>query len=76
MPENGTRNVDGDADDAPNDSTNQRADADVDPLEFVRAILHVSPEDAAKVREQAGKKGTHSDRDGPQEGPTGDYGDE
>lgn len=30
--------------------------SEVDPEEFVRALLHISPEDAAEVREHADEK--------------------
>jgi hypothetical protein len=46
---------------------------DVDPQEFVRAVLGISPEDAEKVREQT--PGTRPDKP-KQEGPTADYGDD
>ncbi len=36
-------------------------DDDVDPLEFVRAVLHISREDAAEVRRHAADKGTKAD---------------
>lgn len=32
--------------------------AGVDPEEFLRALLRISPEDAAKAREEAAKAGT------------------
>ncbi len=57
------------------DSTRDPAD-EVDPLEFVRAILNVSPEDAAKVRRQAAGKGTKADKGEPQEGPHHDFGED
>ena len=44
----------------------------VHPEEFLRALLKISPEDAADVREEAARKMKH---DG-QEGPLADYGDE
>jgi hypothetical protein len=56
--------------------TSQDGEADnaVDPEEFLRALLKISPEDAEKVREQAG---TSADpQDGPQEGPVHDYDEE
>jgi hypothetical protein len=31
---------------------NEESDAEVDPREFLRAVLHISPEDAEKVREE------------------------
>ena len=34
------------------------SDAPVDPEEFLRALLKISPEDAAKAREEAAKAGT------------------
>lgn len=43
----------------------------VDPEEFLRRLLHIRPEDAAKAREAAAKR---SGLEGVQEGPTADYG--
>jgi hypothetical protein len=48
---------------------------DIEPEDFLRALLHISPEDAEKVREDAAKIMEHEDRDrAKQEGPTADYG--
>lgn len=46
---------------------------DVDPTEFLRALLKISPEDAEKAREQspATRKRPGTEK---QEGPTADYG--
>jgi hypothetical protein len=46
---------------------------DVDPTEFARAMLAISPEDAAKVRERTPATRKRAEK---QEGPTADYGDE
>ena len=52
---------------------------DVDPQEFLRAMLRISPEDAEKVREEAAKKasdhktGRHRAGNGRRE-PRGDSG--
>jgi hypothetical protein len=43
----------------------------VDPEDFVRAMLHISPEDAAKVRERT--PGTRQTKSG-QVGPVEDHG--
>lgn len=45
---------------------------DVDPVEFVRAMLHISPEDAEKAREQS--PATRKRGDKGQDGPTADHG--
>jgi hypothetical protein len=45
----------------------------VHPVDFVRAVLGISPEDAEKVRERT--PGTRPERQ-EQEGPSADYGDE
>lgn len=48
-------------------------EADVDPEEFVRRMLAISPEDAETVREQT--PGTRPQKQ-QQEGPSADHGDE
>lgn len=45
--------------------------ADVEPVEFLRALLKISPEDAEKAREQSPATRKRSKK---QEGPTADYG--
>ncbi len=45
---------------------------DVDPIEFLRALLHIKPEDAEQAR--ANSPATRRQR--PQEGPYHDYGDD
>jgi hypothetical protein len=45
---------------------------EVDPEEFLRALLRISPEDAEKAREQS--PATRKRK--PPEGPTHDYGDQ
>jgi hypothetical protein len=45
----------------------------VDPQDFLRSLLHISPEDAEKVREDT--PGTRK-RPEPQDDPGRDYGDE
>lgn len=55
---------------------------DVDPVEFARAMLHISPDDAAKVRERTPatrKRAAYQDRERgaaaeqePSDAPTGD----
>lgn len=45
-------------------------DPEVDPVEFLRSILHISPDDAAKVREDTPATRKRAD---PQEGPVSDY---
>ena len=47
--------------------------AEVDPRDFVRALLHISPEDAEKAREKS--PATRKRAGKGQEGPTEDYGD-
>ena len=49
---------------------------EVDPTEFLRALLKISPEDAEEVRDNAAKLMEREDRKRVQEGPTADYGDE
>jgi hypothetical protein len=44
----------------------------VDPTEFLRALLRISPEDAAKARKQSPPTRNRK----PQEGPYHDYGDD
>ena len=44
------------------DKQETATDEAVDPLEFVRALLHISPEDAAEVRRDAAAKGTRSNQ--------------
>ena len=46
-------------------------DADVDPVEFARAMLGISPEDAEKVRERTSPTRKRPEK---QEGPTADHG--
>lgn len=41
----------------PNDSPPEPT-SDIDPEAFLTALLHISPEDAAEVREQADEKAT------------------
>jgi hypothetical protein len=57
----------------PEDSGNA---PEVDPKDFLRALLKISPEDAAGVRAEASKKGGKTDRDDPQDGAADDYGDD
>ncbi|HEX8081338.1 MAG TPA: hypothetical protein VF557_14100 [Jatrophihabitans sp.] len=45
---------------------------EVDPREFVRAMLHISPEDAKKAREQSPAARKRK----PPEGPVHDYGED
>jgi hypothetical protein len=52
--------------------TEQGENESVDPTEFLRALLRISPEDAAKAREQS----PAPNRRKPQEGPYHDYGDD
>jgi len=49
-----------------------KPEGDVDPDEFVRAMLRISPEDAAKVRERTSPTRKRPEN---QEGPTADHGD-
>ena len=54
---------------------------DIDPEDFLRAMLKISPEDAEKAREKAAYKGGHAEQDEDelprgQLGPTGDHGDD
>lgn len=56
-------------------------ESDVDPIEFVRAMMGISPEDAEKVRERssptrkrAGGGPTDDAVPSGQHGPTADYG--
>lgn len=53
--------------------TEQNDAPGIDPEELLRALLHISPEDAEKAREQS--PATRK-RPGKQEGPTVDYGDD
>jgi hypothetical protein len=48
-------------------------DEEVDPEDFLRALLKISPEDAAKVREDAAKRHATDDDEQPsgQHEPTG-----
>jgi len=46
--------------------------ADVDPIDFLRALLHIKPEDAERAR----KNSPTTRRRTPQEGPYHDYGDD
>ncbi|MFN2519211.1 MAG: hypothetical protein ABR604_09260 [Jatrophihabitantaceae bacterium] len=46
---------------------------EVDPVEFARAMLGISPEDAETVRERTSPTRKRPEK---QEGPTADYGDE
>jgi hypothetical protein len=45
-------------------SEKHESDSDIedDPLEFVRAVLAISPEDAAEVRRDAAAKGVKPDK--------------
>lgn len=47
---------------------------EVKPEDFLRALLHISPEDAEKVRGDATAIMEREDRKRVQEGPTADYG--
>jgi hypothetical protein len=47
---------------------------EVDPRELLRSILHISPEDAEKVR--ADSPATRERGEKGDDGPTADYGDE
>ena len=47
-------------------------DAGLDPVEFLRRMMKISPEDAAEVREDAARA---MESKPIQEGPTADYGD-
>ena len=47
------------------------SEPEVDPEEFLRALRKISPEHAAKAREDAAKRGQLR-----QDGPTADYGDD
>jgi hypothetical protein len=49
------------------------APPDVDPVEFARAMMGISPEDAEKVRERSSPTRR---RPGQSNGPTADYGDD
>lgn len=47
----------------------------VDPIEFLRAALKISPEDAKQVREDAAKRGSDPSREEPPpSGPLGPSG--
>jgi hypothetical protein len=52
---------------------NEQTRRDVDPEQFLRALLQINPEDAEKVREAT--PGTRK-RSEPQAGPQRDYGDQ
>jgi len=47
-----------------NPSKSQEDAGNVDPEEFLRALLNISPEDAKEVREDAGTKADEDKRDG------------
>lgn len=49
-----------------------RHPGDVDPTEFLRALLHIKPEDAERARQNS----PATRRRTPQEGPYHDYGDD
>lgn len=59
----------------------EEAMPDVDPVEFARAMLGISPEDAEKVRERSNPTRKRAEQDADelprgQHGSTADYGDQ
>lgn len=69
MVKEGSRNAGPGKDDAPDVDTNSAFN--VDPDNFLRALLHISPEDAETVRERTPGTRPEKPRQG---GPTADYG--